>query len=504
MACRRANSDDVAATTTAHFVFVPLMHHGHLIPAVDAAMQLATHGALSSIVVTPTYAARLRPAVESSGLPVRLVELPLDLAGTDDVDRIPLDQEAAYLLAASRLRGPLERHLRAHAPPVTCVVSDICHPWTAGLAMSLGVPRLSFLGMSAYCLLCLQTEHHAAAMHNAYAAADPYWHLMPEEPVEVKVPTAPPGFMRLPASEKLAYEKLAYAVERACVDVDGVLLNTFLELEPGTVVDSGEVRSVNVWAVGPVSLFHQHEHQHSAALAARGNAPAVDADECLRWLDGKEPSSVVYVSFGSSVVHARPEQVVETGLGLEASGHPFIWVVSPENAGQDEDEEVRRFLEELEGRLSGRGLLIKGWAPQQLILSHASVGGIVTHCGWNSMMEAVAAGLPVATWPHMAHQFLNEMLAVQSMGTGVSVGVEWLKEEDGEVAVVERGAVEKAVRSIMGGGDEAVERRGRAAALATTAREAVREGGSAFINLRRLVKRYQAVTPQDASTSPQI
>uniref|UniRef100_A0A8R7PYZ0 Glycosyltransferase n=1 Tax=Triticum urartu TaxID=4572 RepID=A0A8R7PYZ0_TRIUA len=462
------------------------MHHGHLIPAVDAALQLAAHGALASIVVTPSYTARLRPAVESSGLPVRLVELPLDLASTDDVDRIPPDQEAAYLLAASRLRAPLEHHLRAHAPPVTCVVSDICHPWTTGLAASLGVPRLSFLGMSACCLLCLQTEHHAAAIRNAYAAVD-HWHLIPEEPVEVKMPTAAPGFLRLPACKKLAYEKLAYAVERACVEVDGVILNTFLELEPETVMSCMEVRNVNVWAVGPVSLFHYH--QNAAALAARGNAPTIDADEYLRWLDDKESSSVIYVSFGSSAVHAAPKQVMEIGLGLEASEHPFIWVVSSENAGQD--QEIRRFLEELEARVSGRGLLIRGWSPQKLILSHASVGGIVTHCGWNSMMEAVAAGLPMVTWPHLAHQFLNEALAVRSMETGVSIGVEWSKEEGVEVAVVERGVVEEAVRSIMGGGDEAAERRRRATALATKVREVGQEGGSSFINLHRLVKRYQ-------------
>ncbi|KAE8811444.1 Cytokinin-O-glucosyltransferase 3 [Hordeum vulgare] len=92
-------------------------------------------------------------------------------------------------------------------------------------------------------------------------------------------------------------------------------------------------------------------------------------------------------------------------------------------------------------------------------------------------------------------------VGVHSMGAGVGVGVEWSEEEGVEVAVVERGVVEEAVRSIMGGGDEAVERRRRAA----TAREAVQEGGSAFINLRRLVKHYQAVTPKDASTSsPQI
>ncbi|KAI4987425.1 hypothetical protein ZWY2020_020225 [Hordeum vulgare] len=198
-----------------------------------------------------------------------------------------------------------------------------------------------------------------------------------------------------------------------------------------------------------------------------------------------------------------PEAGVEIGLGLEASGHPFIWVVSssPEKADPETDQEVDRFLEELEARVAGRGLLIRGWSPQLLVLSHASVGGVVTHCGWNSVMEAVAAGLPMVTWPHLAHQFLNQTLAVHSMGTGVGVGVEWSEEEGVEVAVVERGVVEEAVRSIMGGGDEAMERRRRAATLAATAREAVREGGSVFINLRRLVKHYQALMPEDASTS---
>ncbi|KAI4978256.1 hypothetical protein ZWY2020_014810 [Hordeum vulgare] len=87
----------------------------------------------------------------------------------------------------------------------------------------------------------------------------------------------------------------------------------------------------------------------------------------MQWLDGKAPSSVVYVSFGSSIVHADLKQVVEIGLGLEASGHPFICVVSssPKKADQDTDQEVDRFLEELEARVAGildRGLVALFWS----------------------------------------------------------------------------------------------------------------------------------------------
>jgi hypothetical protein len=240
---------------------------------------------------------------------------------------------------------------------------------------------------------------------------------------------------------------------------------------------------MKVWTVGPVSLFHQR----TATLASRGNTAAIDADECLRWLDGQEPGSVVYVSFGS-IAHAEAKQVVELGLALEASGHPFIWAVK--NAGEDD---VAGFLRELEARVAGRGLLIRGWAPQVLILSHAAVGGFVTHCGWNSTVEAIAAGLPVVVWPHFADQFLNAKFAVEVLGVGVDVGVKEpvMYRLDRKEIVVGWEVVEGAVRSIMDGGDEGEERRRRARAFAAKARAAVEEGGSSHGNLVDLVKNFE-------------
>jgi hypothetical protein len=280
------------------------------------------------------------------------------------------------------------------------------------LAANLGVPRLSFFSMCAFCLLC---QHNVERFDAYQGVADD------NEPVVVPglekrflvTRAQAPGFFR--GSSIPWWEEFGDYVERARAEADGVIMNTFEEMEPEYVAGYAAARGMKVWTIGPVSLYHQR----AATLAARGNTTDIDADECLRWLDGKEPDSVVYVSFGS-IAQANPKQAVELGLGLEASGHPFIWVIR--NADKY-DGAVRAFLDELEARVTGRGLLIRGWAPQVLILSHAAVGAFVTHCGWNSTMEAITAGLPVVTWPHFTDQFLNQKMAVEVLGIGVSVGI---------------------------------------------------------------------------------
>ena len=78
--------------------------------------------------------------------------------------------------------------------------------------------------------------------------------------------------------------------------------------------------------------------------------------------------------------------------------------------------------------MEGTGLIIRGWAPQVLILDHEAIGAFVTHCGWNSTLEGITAGKPMVTWPIFAEQFYNEKLVTDVLKTGVGVGVkEWLR-----------------------------------------------------------------------------
>ncbi|PKA61191.1 UDP-glycosyltransferase 73C4 [Apostasia shenzhenica] len=479
---------------TLHFLIVPVMEQGHMIPTLDLARLLASAGPLVTYVTTPVNAARIRPIIDSTvsaGLPIRFAELRFPATdvglpeGCENIDLVPsLDLYIRFMKALSLLQHPLEDFLRddaaAGSPPPSCIISDYLHPWTAQLASRLGVPRLVFHGPSCFYLLCThlleqhQSEFERLTEEEAFA--------IPGLPRAIHVTKPQVSWCFYTDPEWLKVIEESRAAERTAA---GVVVNSFEELEPSYFETYRNATGKKVWSIGPLSL-----HKEDVGMkAARGRASAVDKEYILNWLNGQEVGSVLLVSFGS-VCRTSFRQIVELGSGLEAAGWPFIWVVKEATANSLEADE---WVVEFEGRVRGRGLLIKGWAPQAMMLSHAAVGGFVTHCGWNSMLEAIAVGVPMATWPHFYDQFLNEKMAVDVLGVGVAVGVkkplETLVVEDGSGEVkVGREMVERAVVSLMDGGEEGRERRARARELGERARAAMAEGGSSWKNLNSIIR----------------
>lgn len=123
-------------------------------------------------------------------------------------------------------------------------------------------------------------------------------------------------------------------------------------------------------------------------------------DPCLQWLDKQPDGSTLYISFGSVAILSLT-QLHELALGLEASGQRFLLVV---RSTQDADSLLPEGFEE---RTKERGFVVNGWAPQLWVLSHDSVGGFLTHCGWNSSLESICRGVPMLTWPIQAEQAMN-------------------------------------------------------------------------------------------------
>lgn len=479
-----------------HFVIVPLVAQGHTIPMVNLARLLAERGARASLVTTPLNGARLRGVAEQAvrtKLSLEIVELPLPTdtddglpPGIENVDQVTDNGHFIPLFnALQKLAGPLEAYLRALALRPSCIISDWSNPWTAGVARSLGIPRLFFHGPSCFYSLCdLNGIDHG--LHELTAAADDDQErfVVPGMPVHVEVTKATaPGFFNSPGWEELWTE----CVE-AMRTADGAVVNTFVDLEGQFVSCYEAALGKPVWTLGPLCLSNRDVD----AMASRGDTSSGGVQQSAvvaAWLDSKDTDSVVFVSFGS-LVRKLPKQLFEVGHGLEDSGRPFLWVVKEAEVAAA--PEVQEWLGALEARTAGRGLVVRGWAPQLAILSHRAVGGFVTHCGWNSLLESVAHGVPVVTWPHFADQFLNEWLVVEVLGVGVPVGVTApAMMFDDENLAVARADIVRAVSALMGEGEEADERRRRAREYGEKAHGAMENGGSSYENLTHLIESFR-------------
>ncbi|WOL09007.1 hypothetical protein Cni_G17760 [Canna indica] len=468
-----------------HFILVPLMAQGHMIPMVDLGLLLAGRGVLVSVMTTPVNASRFRSTIERARLaclPIHFVELRFPSAevglpdGFENIDVVARMEYAHDFFRATRLlQQQVEDYIRERSPLPNCIISDVCHPWMRNVARNFGIPRLTFSVISCFTQICEYNIRHYKVLDSLEDQKAPF--AVPGLAERIEVTKAQvPGFW-------VGWEEMAKEVYEAEFAADGIVLNTFEAMEDVHIKSYAKAMGKKVWSLGPYSLCNKT----IAPMAARGNKASIDAAQCLSWLDPKEPRSVVYVSFGS-LTHMKPSQLREIGLGLEASGHPFVLVIKK----TETNAEVKEWLLEFEEKIGSRGLVIKGWAPQVMILSHPAAGGFMTHCGWNSTLEGISAGVPMITWPHFADQFLNEKMAVDVLEVAVSLGV---KEPtnwgvDDVPFVVPRDEVERAVRRLMDDGVEGRARRGRARKLGEKAKEAMEEGGSSHANMTHLIEHY--------------
>ncbi|KAK9052864.1 hypothetical protein SSX86_029494 [Deinandra increscens subsp. villosa] len=222
-------------------------------------------------------------------------------------------------------------------------------------------------------------------------------------------------------------------------DVDGsvaLLINTCDRLERVFIDYIAEQTKLPVWGVGPLlpekfwksagSILHDRE--------MRSNRKAnYTEDEVFQWLESKPIGSVIYISFGSEV-GPSVEEYKELAKALEESNHCFIWVIQPGSGKtglpksflgpvqtDSEEEEEGYYPDGLDAIVGNRGLIITGWAPQLLILSHPSTGGFLSHCGWNSTAEAIGRGVPILGWPLRGDQFDNAKLVANYLKIGFAI-----------------------------------------------------------------------------------
>ncbi|KAF8379607.1 hypothetical protein HHK36_029048 [Tetracentron sinense] len=463
-------------------VLYPSPGIGHLISMVELGRLILKHDPSFSIkilITTPPYNAgstapyinrisTTTPSITFHHLPI--ISLPLDFSNS------PNPETLAFELL--RLNNPnVHQALQtiSLSSNVRALVIDFFCTAALDVATTLHIPSYYFFTSGALSLaafLYFPTIHH----NTTKSFKDLNTHL--EFPGLPPIPASDMPKPMLDRTDK-AYEGF-YSYSTALPKAKGIIVNSFESLEPRAIkaVSDGlcipDAPTPPVYYIGPL-------------IAADDRTDGIGGrPECLTWLDSQPSGSVVFLCFGSLGLFSV-EQLREIAVGLENSEQRFLWVVrSPPTK-----DKSKRFLAppepDLEAllpdgfleRTRNRGLVVKTWAPQVAVLNHESVGGFVTHCGWNSVLEAICAGVPMVAWPLYAEQRLNRVVLVEEMKLTLSM-------DESEEGFVSWDVVEKRVRGLMESKEGEMVRE-RVIAMKDGAEAAMREGGSSRIALTKVL-----------------
>ncbi|KAJ8527894.1 hypothetical protein K7X08_015345 [Anisodus acutangulus] len=271
-------------------------------------------------------------------------------------------------------------------------------------------------------------------------------------------------------------------------ETKGIMINTFVEIEPHAINSLSRDKNIPpVYPVGPVLNLNDVESD---------NLGSSDKN-IMKWLDDQFPASVVFLCFGSGGSFEK-EQVKEIAYALENSECWFLWSLRqppekdarlPSDYENLEDVLPEGFLQ----RTQAIGKVI-GWAPQLAILSHKAVGGFVSHCGWNSTLENVYFGVPMATWPMYAEQQANAFLLVKDLGMAVEIKMDYRKDlkSTGEEIIVKSEEIEKALRELL---DPENDIRIKVKTMKQKSRATTMEGGSSYNCIGGFIQSIMENTP---------
>ncbi|KAI5000269.1 hypothetical protein ZWY2020_004858 [Hordeum vulgare] len=451
-------------------VLYPGLGVGHLVPMVEVAKLFLKHGlAVTMALVEPQVkstdfsaaVARARasnPSVAFHVLPTPTPPPPAD-ANTDGA---PRHHVVKVIQSLAAMNAPLRDFLRS-LPSVHALVLDMFCVDALDVAAELKLPvYYSFAsGAGDLAIFLNLPSKFASNTAKVKELGDSI----------VTFPGVPPFKASELPSEVIgdgeAFMYLLRMFERM-TEANGILINSLESLEKPAVTALNDGLCVTGRATPPVYCI--------GPLVSGGGDKEHD---CLRWLDAQPDQSVVFLSFGS-LGKFSSKQLEEIALGLDKSGERFLWVVrSPRSPDQKHGDPLPEpdldalmpegFLE----RTKDRGLVVKSWAPQVDVLRHRATGAFMTHCGWNSTLEGITAGLPLLCWPLYAEQRVNKVHIVDGMKLGVEM--RGYNEE-----VVKAEEVEEKVRWVMASeGGKAL--RERVTAAKDAAADALKEGGSSYL-----------------------
>ncbi|OQV25655.1 putative UDP-glucose glucosyltransferase [Hypsibius exemplaris] len=461
-----------------HVLMVTVPAYGHLIPLLELAKKISKHHNVT-FVVSESMLQEIRQRELLTDVDFSVVGLADGyIEGPEVLARlIFLGTERHVLPAVQRLfqaipvRGPPQIHIDdgthniAHkiTLAVDLVIADALLAGSLAVLSERKIPFYYFnSGASGMTMMALGLSAETPTMRDEDLDIPGRDFPIFEMPSLGSTPVPPPEVIK----------KLFLPMQQVLPLATGIIANSVKESESMLLL----ILKARIAAKGKATF------RTVGPLSPEQHAKTAQEQKVKTWLDGKQAKSVVYVAFGS-IAFPTPEYAREILKALNSLGKPFIWAL-PERCRGTLPQDV---LSQLDSDQMSSESLILDWAPQKLILQHASTAVFVSHCGWNSCLESLASGVPIVAWPMFAEQKMN-VEQLHGMGVacllGVATGSGWKN-------VVPFDVIQKAVVSAAGfdapSGAPISSYRTAAEKWKKTIEEALSPQGSSGLNFSELV-----------------
>jgi UDP-glucose:(indol-3-yl)acetate beta-D-glucosyltransferase len=458
-----------------HVLMVAFPSQGHLNPMLRlgkrlvnkglhvtlATTEFTRHRMLKSSTINPTSS-----TISISGVQVRFFSDGQSL-NYDRMVNYESYKKSLAKFGTINLSNLIKEHFPSNGhKKLSCIITNPFVTWVADVAINHGIPCAMFW---------IQPCSLYAIYYRFYNKLNSFPTLTDPD-MSVELPGLPllhtedlPSFV-LPSNPFGSLPKMFSEMFQNMKRYKWVLGNSCFGLEKDAIESMADLCPISpIGPLVPPSLLGEDKDHDTGVEMWKAE------DTCIEWLNKGAPSSVIYVSFGSLVVLSA-KQMECMAKALKNSNNPFIWAVKkpdlqePDGAGQL----PLGFLEETKDQ----GVVVS-WSPQTKVLAHPAIACFITHCGWNSMLETIAAGVPVIAYPKWSDQPTSAKLIVDVF----RIGLRLRANQDGIVSTEE---VERCIREIMDG-PKSVELKSNARELRIAARKAVAGGGSSDKNTQLFV-----------------
>ncbi|KAI3820250.1 hypothetical protein L1987_07794 [Smallanthus sonchifolius] len=436
-------------------VVVPYPGRGHINPLIHLCRSLSSRTTVFTVVVTEEWLGFLNPGPEQDNIRFATIPnvLPSELNRGSDM--------IAFLTAIqSKMERPFLEVLDQIDVPVKLIIADVSMLWPFDVANRRNIPVAAYSPMSASMFSLMHHVDLLESHHHLYADVSESG----KETIEYIPGLSPLTLADVPMIFHSGIGEIVKDILPSLIDVtikaNYVLISSMYELE-SKAIDALRARlQIPVYTSGPNIPLLQEKRVSPTTQQTKS------VGDYLNWLDSKQPRTVLYVSLGSYLSVSNNE-MVELTSGLTQSGVNFLWVARGETA----------HLKELCGE---KGMVVE-WCDQLRVLSHSSIGGFWTHCGWNSVKESLFSGVPMLTFPIFIDQPFNSKMIVSDWKIGLNV-----REKVGDFR---RDGIAKIVREFMDSTSVSrVEMMERAKELQRVCQESVGEGGSVNEDLDAFVR----------------